>query len=422
MRAMVVVALLVTGCVADRADNPYFGCTDDADCEAGEICDRGFCIPDEVQVGCDPALRCYEGPEETDGVGRCQPGCLVELDGESFCEGQVLPSAEECNGVDDDCDGKIDEDFPLDTIDQCGACDTQCAPGAACCMGADGHHECANLASDANHCGECGKRCSVGEVCCGGTCVDISEDEENCGACGRRCDERLTCCDGACVNIKVSSEHCGGCGVASCGDPTVCCPGLDDPSPQCREPDECQKCDDPDCDEEAGDLCCAGECIKDQLTNDAHCGGCGIACAADERCCGGLCVPLDENCTRCGDDCSATGRLCCGECTPITDPTNCGGCGVTCAPGETCCGEAGCVNTLTNNSHCGGCNQSCGENICSNGHCCPPGHHFCDGKCVALSSNAHCGRCGNKCGTNFLDFRTCMACRDGRFECSLFGC
>lgn len=58
---------------------------------------------------------CYDGPEGTEGVGPCRagimrcvaaPGSQVEAFGK--CEGQVKPETEQCNAVDDDCDGEID--------------------------------------------------------------------------------------------------------------------------------------------------------------------------------------------------------------------------------------------------------------------------------------------------------------------------
>src|SRR5581483_2567661 len=65
---------------------------------------------------CDPATykakSCYEGPTGTLGPGRacksgtrkCDPSGVL-----TACEGQVLPGNETCNGVDDDCNGKIDD-------------------------------------------------------------------------------------------------------------------------------------------------------------------------------------------------------------------------------------------------------------------------------------------------------------------------
>jgi len=67
---------------------------------------------------------CYTGPEETMNIGECKPGILTCIAGqwggiwpgstifmEDYCEGQVLPIDEICNGKDDDCDGIIEEEL-----------------------------------------------------------------------------------------------------------------------------------------------------------------------------------------------------------------------------------------------------------------------------------------------------------------------
>ncbi|MFN3200600.1 MAG: Ig-like domain-containing protein [Bradymonadia bacterium] len=56
---------------------------------------------------------CYGGPEGTAGVGRCLAGVSTCASGEwGGCEGEVKPGPEACNAIDDDCDGHTDEDFP----------------------------------------------------------------------------------------------------------------------------------------------------------------------------------------------------------------------------------------------------------------------------------------------------------------------
>ncbi|HRI69502.1 MAG TPA: MopE-related protein, partial [Polyangium sp.] len=58
-------------------------------------------------------VSCYGGPTGTAGVGVCRSGGRTcKFDGSGYnteCSGAVLPSIEQCNGKDDDCDGQTDE-------------------------------------------------------------------------------------------------------------------------------------------------------------------------------------------------------------------------------------------------------------------------------------------------------------------------
>ncbi|MCK6574360.1 hypothetical protein L6V77_25035 [Myxococcota bacterium] len=58
------------------------------------------------------AAACYSGDAATRDIGACRSGTRTCDDGQpGDCLGEVLPDREVCNGLDDDCDGEIDEDF-----------------------------------------------------------------------------------------------------------------------------------------------------------------------------------------------------------------------------------------------------------------------------------------------------------------------
>jgi hypothetical protein len=85
----------------------------------------------DVPCGAGQTQACYEGPTTTRNVGTCKDGLQScegahgELPNGVFgaCEGAVSPATEACNGLDDDCNGAVDEGCP-------------CKPGTQAC-GAD---------------------------------------------------------------------------------------------------------------------------------------------------------------------------------------------------------------------------------------------------------------------------------------------
>lgn len=97
---------------ADTSGTTGDDCLDEEICDGiDNTCDNGvdegcICEPGQMQV-------CYSGPEETLGVGVCMAGTqLCGDDGQwEACEDEVTPFDESCNGVDDDCDDAIDEGF-----------------------------------------------------------------------------------------------------------------------------------------------------------------------------------------------------------------------------------------------------------------------------------------------------------------------
>ncbi|MCA9542200.1 MAG: hypothetical protein KC620_25060, partial [Myxococcales bacterium] len=103
-----------------------------------EICDGldNDCdgATDEAADGIPLTMPCYDGPVGTEGVGRCQGGSSACVDGApGACEGQMLPRDEVCDGVDDDCDGDTDEG----ALNPCGQCGRDgLHPSGDCCLDA----------------------------------------------------------------------------------------------------------------------------------------------------------------------------------------------------------------------------------------------------------------------------------------------
>lgn len=77
-------------------------------------------------VGCvcqQAAANCYSGDPQWIGKGVCIAGIQLCVNGYwQACKGEVLPAPEVCNGVDDNCNGLVDEGV----LSSCGTCDLSC--------------------------------------------------------------------------------------------------------------------------------------------------------------------------------------------------------------------------------------------------------------------------------------------------------
>ena len=104
LTAVSLFAVLLAGCGGD----PPKPCQTDAECGAGKVCQSSACVAAPVVTGCtNGATR----PCGNEAVGVCKKGVQTCVAGDwaSACAGEVKPSAETCNGLDDDCDGDVDE-------------------------------------------------------------------------------------------------------------------------------------------------------------------------------------------------------------------------------------------------------------------------------------------------------------------------
>lgn len=103
--------------VCNGAGNVKVEPFDDADDQnpcTFEECKGGIVLPSVAITGLN--VSCYSGDKWTRGIGMCREGTIQCNDGQPTgkCDGEVLPRemGEVClNGIDDDCDGSVDENF-----------------------------------------------------------------------------------------------------------------------------------------------------------------------------------------------------------------------------------------------------------------------------------------------------------------------
>ena len=304
----------------------------DDDCD-GEI--------DETPVG-----------EELPGVGgecgtdtACGTGILECVDGEINCVGGATGTAEVCNAIDDDCDAVIDEDVPgegldctdpgFETIGDTGECEfgvTQCIAGMILCVDYEGptvefcdgvDNNCDGLVDNMAECpapenvcleGQCVAPCELGEFPCpfGFLCRDVPDEGNFCVP--------DPCLDVVCPDDEQCNSDTGACedpcDLIMCPEGTTCllggCFDCFDPGFECDEGENCVLqgaigiCE--------ADLCFGVECEADEFCRDGDCVAlvCDPACEDDQRCVEGSCID-----NPCFDVTCAEGQVCdpeTGEC------------------------------------------------------------------------------------------------------------
>jgi hypothetical protein len=127
------------GCTLDTltgsADNCSASCSHApiSECRAGDGCCPAGCDA-STDDDCAPAPSCAD--TDGDGFGDPVTGCADDRVDCDDTNAAINPSASEvCNGLDDNCDGNVDEGFDLDTDpENCGVCGNGCN-GQACAAG-----------------------------------------------------------------------------------------------------------------------------------------------------------------------------------------------------------------------------------------------------------------------------------------------
>jgi hypothetical protein len=401
------------------------------------------CVPKSGQCACSPAATANKRSttcSHKNVFGKCLGSRACTPDGLSDCDAPV-PAEEECNGLDDNCDGQTDEGIEgakckkTNAFGSCIGVAKGCENGKAVCDAKEPELEiCNGLDDDCDGVVDNGI-CDDGNPCTKDICngADCKHDQ---GALGLTCDDGNACTQ----EDQCAAGACVGGGLKTCDDQNACTTDACDPAKGCVHGSVAAATS---CDSD-GNPCTAdgcdgkGKCVHPALDTGSACPDDGNACTADTCDGAGACLHNANNVCNIGGTCVQPGTVNpadpCQVCNPLQSKTqwvlqN----GLACDDGDACtvadkCTSGTCKGKLMD---CSAKDSQCAQGQCANGLCfaaakagacsdgnqCTQNDTCIDGVCKGVDKD--CSALNDKCSIGVCQLGQCTqapklgACDDG---------